>query len=303
MDSGHLQDLQDNGFTVVQSVLTEQEVNYFAGCLWQYLESKYNITQDPLDWKRSLSPDYAYGVLNHSIGHENFMWQARTHNNVMAIFAKIWNIAEEDLLVSFDGCNVAVPRLPEEARPAWPHVDQTKPGFGCVQGFLALTDSEAELAGGTYVIPKSHKKHDFLFSANGEFYGTASRTKMFSSEEVAKFFSDSPAIKVRCKKGDFVLWDSRLVHWGQEPIIPQGIRLGLYICMTPRSFASPEELEKKRKAFLSGAMTAHLPHEIYEVTSYFPEVTQLPKFTQKPLEKQYFTKTILRLAGFEGENI
>jgi hypothetical protein len=75
------------------------------------------------------------------------------------------------------------------------------------------------------------------------------------------FFKDRGCemIKVNMEPGDFVLWDSRTMHYA---CLPEGeqIRNVQYICMTPKSFASDDQLLLKKQCFENYVGTTHWPH-------------------------------------------
>jgi hypothetical protein len=47
---------------------------------------------------------------------------------------------------------------------------------------------------------------------------------------------------------DLILWDSRQIHYNKVPST-QNVRAVMYICYTPASFASKEDIEKKASYF------------------------------------------------------
>ena len=71
------------------------------------------------------------------------------------------------------------------------------------------------------------------------------------NKKAVKWFEDRGCelIKVNMEPGDFVLWDSRTMHYAKFPEGDQ-IRHVQYICMTPRKFALDEALDY-REAFNS----------------------------------------------------
>ena len=79
------------------------------------------------------SPCHRYGV-----AHESFAWGVRQEPGVIDAFAKVYDT--EDLIVSFDGVNLAFPRDDLKRNTPWPHQDQDpqKPGFRCLQGLVNL---------------------------------------------------------------------------------------------------------------------------------------------------------------------
>ena len=61
-----------------------------------------------------------------------------------------------------------------------------------------------------------------------------------------------------------VLWDSRTIHCGAEPIKGRQnktFRNVSYICMMPRKLASPANLDKKIKALNNLRTTSHWPYK------------------------------------------
>lgn len=83
---------------------------------------------------------------------------------------------------------------------------------------------------------------------------------LFSEKDV-KWFQERGCelVKINMEPGDFVLWDSRTMHYA---CLPEGdqIRHVQYICMTPRRFATPETLELKKECFENFTGTTHWPH-------------------------------------------
>ena len=68
--------------------------------------------------------------------------------------------------------------------------------------------------------------------------------------------------RIKCPKGSMVLWDSRLIHFGVEPVKDRPIpnfRCVAYLCYSPRKLAPQKNIEKKRKAFEEMRMTTHWP--------------------------------------------
>jgi len=156
---------------------------------------------------------------------------------------------------------------------AWPHVDQgsKKLGVHCVQGWVTLEDI-GEHDGALMVMEGSHKFHkEYLCEKFPEDVDrkekiTVDWVKLNEADHGDKTWflkRGCKDTKVAAPKGSMVLWDSRLVHWNCPPD-KQGTRwrMVIYVCMTPRSWATNAHLEKKRKAFRECRGTNHWPHEI-----------------------------------------
>jgi len=77
---------------------------------------------------------------------------------VVDAFAKVYDT--EDLIVSFDGVNLAFPRTDLKANTPWPHQDQDpeKPGFRCLQGLVNLLPN-GDNDGGLIVCKVSKASH------------------------------------------------------------------------------------------------------------------------------------------------
>lgn len=83
---------------------------------------------------------------------------------------------------------------------------------------------------------------------------------LFNQKDV-KWFEERGCelVKINMEPGDFVLWDSRTMHFAKHPTGEQ-IRHVQYVCMTPRRFATPEALEAKKICFENYYGTTHWPH-------------------------------------------
>ncbi|GFZ48378.1 hypothetical protein JCM24511_06126 [Saitozyma sp. JCM 24511] len=126
-------DLEENGYTVVRGVLTPERAEDYRQRAYDWLEKmgpnfKRN---DRNTWHVKNLPPHEKGGMYQlaGIGHEQFLWDLRCEQAVIDVFATIWGT--DELLVSFDGVNLALP-LPEDqyhhrGKP-WPHV----------QGIVAL---------------------------------------------------------------------------------------------------------------------------------------------------------------------
>lgn len=60
---------------------------------------------------------FAYGA-----PHEKMAWEARSEPAVIGIFEKLWETKE--LISSFDGMNISLPRRKDLHWSPWPHCDQ-----------------------------------------------------------------------------------------------------------------------------------------------------------------------------------
>lgn len=208
----------------------------------------------------------------YSVSHEKFVWDARMEPGVIDAFSKIWGTS--DLLVSFDGINITLPLPTSRRSPSgrWPHQDQDSRirGFGCAQGIINLVDNGPE-DGGLMVMKGSHKLNDEFFKTHSmekkKEWGTVPDDwHGFDDNEVEWFEKRGcELMKVDCKAGDLVVWDSRTVHYNVLPTGKQtravickfidgegsGYRLTWSVdaCYTPAALATAEGLAKKKEIF------------------------------------------------------
>jgi ectoine hydroxylase-related dioxygenase (phytanoyl-CoA dioxygenase family) len=266
-----LQHLKIYGWAVVPNVLSKNEVIEAKRGFLDWLKKfdlKFDVA-DPSTWtKKNLLPAPRGIIQQFGIGQAQFMWDLRSKPAIIDIFAKLW--ATSDLWVSFDGANLSVPFAQKEK--SWPHVDQSpmREGFQCWQGAIALTDW-SETKGTLIFYEKSHTDHSNI--RLGDTYRKTSYDKnyyQFKDEVEAQKHLTNPVkkIAVQCSAGDFVLWDSRLIHWGKAPEKPKkgdipNYRMAAYICMQPYTSLTPQVQTslKKRKleAIEKGETTNHWP--------------------------------------------
>jgi hypothetical protein len=102
----------------------------------------------------------------------------------------------------------------------------------------------------------------------GDVFGITDKGNWYKiNEEQTKFYVDRGCMpkRIMCPKGSMVLWDSRTIHCGTEPIKGRekpNFRCVAYLCYMPRSMATKKKLEKKIKAFEEMRMTTHWPCEV-----------------------------------------
>merc|ERR1712243_506769 len=122
--------------------------------------------------------------------------------------------------------------------------DSSTGGFICKpEGLQYFTDVEASMDQGNFIPLNSDlETHAHILNCQSKF--------------------------VECQAGDMILWDSRLPHCNTsamtEPRRTIGnelLRLVTYVCMTPKSLATPKTLKLRKQAVLHGVTTNHWPHE------------------------------------------
>lgn len=110
-------------------------------------------------------------------------------------------------------------------------------------------------------------------------------------------------VKVCCRPGDLILWDSRAMH---HNCMPSGSvdRVVTYVTMAPAKLLSDEDRRKRKIAFDNYLGTTHVPFDDIAIRPHEPGVrpeTGLPDpcDTGIPKAPRVATERILKLAGVQ----
>ncbi|KAL4971936.1 hypothetical protein BDW66DRAFT_163291 [Aspergillus desertorum] len=246
-----------NGFVVLKNVISPKRVQYYCDKQIERLK-KFELGFDENDestWTAEHLPVSFKGGMYFAYGstHERMAWEARTEPAVIEIFEKLWEIKE--LLCFFDGMNITLPRRKDLNWSPWPHCDQNRnrKGMQAVQGLLNIAPNGPK-DGGLMLMKGSAKFFDETPHSPELKYMDLF---LFHQKDL-KWFEDRGCelVKINMDPGDFVLWDSRTMHYA---CLPEGdqIRHVQYICMTPRRFATEKALELKKICFGNYMGTTH----------------------------------------------
>ncbi|KAJ5890761.1 uncharacterized protein N7473_006989 [Penicillium subrubescens] len=302
------------GCVLIKNVISLERAQYYREKQIQWLKN-FDLGFDENDestWTEAHLPVSFKGGMYFAYGsaHEKMAWEARTEPAVINIFETLWETKE--LICSFDGMNISMPRRKDLRWSPWPHCDQNqrRKGMQAVQGLLNYAPNGPK-DGGLMLMKGSAKLFDEFFSQKRESYNHEDAPPpemeymdlfLFSDKDVEWFKERGcELIKVNMEPGDFVLWDSRTMHYA---CLPEGdqIRHVQYICMTPKRFASPEALELKKQCFENYIGTTHWPHCNIRPAKEKPMRgdTVCPKDRSEPFEKPELTDTVLQLAGVKS---
>lgn len=273
--------LERYGVAIVPAVLSAQDCEVMLSKMWDFFEqitagASLPVRRDsPATWNTMLDYMPSHGMLyqHWGVGHADFAWWLRQNPAVVQVFATMWSVPPEELLVSFDGASFQAP--PDRAgNPTprrgwgspnhWFHSDQSlkRPGRECIQGWvtaLPVEDGDATLA----VVTGSHKYHVELAQRWPALVGT--RDWVRYDDSVVEFLKskDGEHVRIACPAGSLVLWDSRTAHYGAPPLPGRAapkLRAICYVCYLPRSRSTTKDLAKKREAFHARRTTSHWPN-------------------------------------------
>jgi hypothetical protein len=315
--------LEEFGVAIIPRVLDADEIVRFNSGMFDTLEQWMRDfpvpfkRNDPSTWISYLQllPFHSMLLQCYGIGHSQHSWDVRQNPKVVDIFAKLWSVKQDELIVSFDGAGIGMP--PEQMGNRgwfirdWFHSDQrySFSEFECVQSWVTgydVGEGDATLV----VLEKSHNFHkDFATAfppANKTTY--AKDWFKFDKPEMTQFYLDKGCARVpiMCPAGSMVFWDSRTVHCGNQPVrgrtpastvAKPKFRNVSYICMVPRRWASKAKLQRKQAHFKQLRTARHRPDNdtVFGKTphTYGREVP-----TPSPLLPPTLTPLGLKLAGF-----
>jgi hypothetical protein len=206
--------------------------------------------QDPTTWTRHNLPPLLHGILKHYCGHTELQWVVR--ELCTPIFAKIWKVAERDLLSSFDGISFRPPDLKQAVWKSWLHNDQhrNEHGFCCVQGVATLMECGAQ-DGGLVVLEGSHHVFEEYMARH-----PCDNLNFTKADLNDPALQGRRRLKICAPAGSILLWRSDMMH---ESSCPQGQipRMGLYMCQQPRRGADQITLNKRIEAYQKGRVSSH----------------------------------------------
>ena len=244
--------LAREGVAVLVGVLDADEIQGMQEGMWETLSSmtapfaRPVVRGEPATYGtvRSLMPNHGYLFQGWpGLAHRQHIWDVRQNPKVAGAFAEIWGCGAEELLCSFDAVSMGVAHLAEgggtgwERGHKWEHMDQapTRVGFECVQGWV--TGEDIEPGDATLLVrPGSHRLGPGLVEKFG-----ITETKDWYKLKVEEraWFAEQGCedLRILAPAGSLVLWDSRTVHSGSNPMkeaVRHKPRNVIYVCMQPR---------------------------------------------------------------------
>jgi hypothetical protein len=309
-------DFEKDGFAIIQSAITPERAAYYRDQQLSWVEG-FGLgfsRKNKKTWvKEAVPANFKEGIYSgHRVSHEKFMWEARLESGIIEPFSDLWKTTS--LLVSFDGMNVTPPQAfrSKDQIPPWPHTDQhaLDRDFLCAQGLLNTgpcgpRDGGLIVMGGSAALWSEFWESDVgkskLAKLGGDAKVAAQRrtTKdeldltQFTQTELAWYEQKGCKFrKLELKPGDFVIWDSRTIHYN---VMPQGgeLRTAIYICYAPAELATQEDLEKKTSLFHGYQGSTHWPHMNIRA------VGKDPLGRKQPQKMHDQTEQLLQLAGVE----
>lgn len=305
--------LEKYGVAIIPNVINAEQCTTMRTGMWESIE---HITQnfevpmkkdDVKTWKSfsQLFPLHSMLLQRYGISHSQYYWNLRQNTDIVDIFATLWNVNRDELLVSFDGLSLHLP--PEQTGRGWyknnnwMHVDQsyTRNNFECVQSFLTANEIREGDATLTF-LEGSHNLHKKV----GKKFKIEDKSDWYKLNEKEYDYYLKKGCKekcIKCPPGSLVLWSSQTVHAGKEPLKERKVeneRCIIYLCYLPRERASQTNLKKKIKAFEEMRTCNHWPDKpkLFPVNprTYGAKLPIIPS-----IEPPVLNNLGKRLAGYE----
>jgi len=272
-----LDKINEYGVAIIPSILDDNECIDMYNGIWSYFEQITQKWEIPMNrdnkesWSQiyNLFPLHSMLIQYFSIGHAQVSWDMRQNEKIIEVFENIYKIKKEDLLVSFDGLSFSVPfevtKRGYNRNNTWYHTDQSylDSNFKCIQSFVTALDVNNGDATLAFMEGSNNFHKDFAIKYDiknkDDWYKLTKEEENFYLEKGCEYK------KIKCPKGSLVLWDSRTIHCGAEPLkerLLPNFRAIIYLCYMPRKLCDAKNLKKKQKAFNEQRTTSHWPSKI-----------------------------------------
>lgn len=220
----------------------------------------------PTTWRSIKKQEHSRNVYtDHGIAHADFLWKVRQNDRAMRVFSKLYNCNPGDLLVSFEGVAVQTPPEKTPGGNGWYkncryHVDQsfTHKKRECFQSWVTAHG----IAPGDYTVGFFVGSHH-SFRAFGDKFNITAKDDFFklrTREHMHFYETRHRQIRITCKAGSMVLWDSRLLHSDLGPLRGRETPNFMTACLlsySPRLVVPQRVLEKRIGLFRKRSATTH----------------------------------------------
>lgn len=268
------------GVAVIPGLLDDAECDDVISGMWDFVEQATSYFPPDKQVHRDVEASWGnvhelfvtYGGLQQywGVAHSKVMWALRQHPKILRVFSKLWH--SDDLRVSFEGLAFAPP---PESTPkhrgkstghVWMHTDQSlrDSSMQCYQSLFTAVDIEDGDATFCFLEGSHHLHAEFAKSLPPPVPADAPFT--LRDEQHLRFYLDRGCTfrRIRCPRGSLVLWDSRLIHQGAQPVLGRArpkLQATAFLCYLPAAAApSSRDLKMYRaQAFDSCRTTSYQP--------------------------------------------
>ena len=247
-EKGWKQFLQVHGWVIVGSIATETEVDKMLSNFWDYREAMgtHIDRNNPETWTNDAwGGNYTTGLWHgHGAGQEQWMWDIR--EKCYPAFKRLYRT--DELFTSFEGFAACRKSTPIKSGVWRIDQDTRELKFQCFQGTMSLLDSGPHDAG---MCVGDGSRRTFP-----QFADLKERSSKFIPTQHQYDLLQNP-LKLCYKKGDLILWDSRVATCLQTSSnLSQSNLAALqgFVCMVPLASATranpdPTRLTAQQRAY------------------------------------------------------
>jgi hypothetical protein len=208
--------------------------------------------------------------------YSRFAWMCRAHPQVLEVYRTLYGLFScSELITAIDRGSAISNNVntSEDATEQWLHVDYpiaeglaTGPVY---QSFLSLVDQDTSRGppAGLRVVPMGDEEL------------TQHHTRISNGEKTFWMLSDAHNLELKPRMvpvvspaGSLTLWKCGLIHDNTTVVYPNAggeplARLVVYLCYTPKYWATEEEITRRQRIFRLQHTTTHWP-AVYLSTHY-----------------------------------
>ncbi len=274
----HLQDFKDDGYVVIENVLSLDEIQNCRTALHEYLQKYKKVNHEDLlslsNNDTRLQLDVRKKGLTTNLFYSKFKMDVQLNEKMYETFKEICHSLDSTCTDVFPYIYRVAYRLPDHILPEGGlslHIDRNPwtmekaKKIRPVQAFVTLTDHFGSNCGGLRVVPKFHTRFDAYFSATkvpakkkggkpesifensenneaGEFY------RMHGKEHTSL---QQQLVTVQAPAGSLVIWNTNLPHATCEKLESFDTREVIYLSYIPAHYKiNRDYFEKQTECFL-----------------------------------------------------
>jgi Phytanoyl-CoA dioxygenase (PhyH) len=214
---------EENGYVVIKGAVPRATVEGIGDLIWEFegMDPRDPGTWYPPEKSRLRRTELSYNAGMVELYHHQLLWDARQMPRVHGAFADLWGTPE--LWVSIDRVNLNLPPEPGFEFRSFMHFDYDPDGeTDSVQGVLSVSDQVDPEVGGYVCIPE-------LFRNYAAWRARQPADWDWYRPDVAGL----PLVPVPLRKGDLLIFNSRLCHGIRQNISRDKVRMAQYIAMLP----------------------------------------------------------------------
>ena len=213
----------ENGYVVIEQAVPAATIDSIGQLIWQFegMDPANPATWYPPEKSRLRRTELSYNAGMVELYHHQYLWDARQSPRVHGAFADLWGTPE--LWVSIDRVNLNLPPEPGFEFRSFMHFDYDPDGAtDSVQGVLSVSDQLDPDVGGFVCIPELFRH-----------YAAWRARQPDDWDWYRPDVTGLPLERVPLRKGDLLIFNSRLCHGIRQNISRDKARMAQYIAMLP----------------------------------------------------------------------